>query len=159
LPNYAQKTWNDNLKEDEMFFIYSDFREGQVALFFSSKALLKNFIKQSNLQPIFLHLDCTFKLIALDLSLMRISTEDINDALRPIAYFITWSGSIEFAKLLLSRLKKFPLKRFIFGSILRTLWLTIQTLLGLLLQTIFLLMNMCSDFTKSKSPLSLPNIV
>ena len=48
-----------------MFFIYSEFKEGEVSLLLTSKALIENIKKQAQFQPSFMHIDATHKLIDL----------------------------------------------------------------------------------------------
>ena len=90
-----------------MFFISSEFKDRGISLLFSSKVLLGSFIKQSNIQPSFIHLDATFKLIDLGLPLMDISTETINHNFSPIAFFVTWSESIKNVKYMFKQLMDF----------------------------------------------------
>jgi len=114
LTEVCQKTFHEGLAEDEMFYLHSEFKDGKPAIIFSSKALLKNLIKQASIQPMFIHLDCTFKLIDLGLPLMVIGTENINHNFRPIAFFMTWSESTKYVKLLLAKLSIFYQEKFNF---------------------------------------------
>jgi len=107
LSEIVKKTYNSKLKTDEMFFIYSHIENGEVALLFSAKSLLENLFKQQQLQPSFIHIDATFKLIDLGLPLIIVSTENIDHNYRPIAFYITWSESTEQTSLMLNKLKEF----------------------------------------------------
>jgi len=107
LTEICAKTWNSSLKEDELFFLHSDFQNDEVSLLFSSKALLLNCPKQYNLQPMFIHLDSTFKLVDLGLPLMIVSTKTLNHNFRHLAFFLTWSESLEAVKLLFKKLCSF----------------------------------------------------
>lgn len=114
LTEIVQKTYNNSLKEDETFFIYSQFEKGEISVLFSSKALIENIIKQCQYQPSFIHLDATYKLIDLGLPLFIVSTEDINHSFRPIAFFVSWSESISQVTILLQKLCQFLLDHFNF---------------------------------------------
>ena len=55
LTEIVQKTYSNSLKEDEIFFIYSQFEKGEISVLFSTKALIENLIKQCQHQPSFIH--------------------------------------------------------------------------------------------------------
>ena len=114
LTEIVQKTYNNSLKEDETFFIYSQFEKGEISVLFSSRALIENIIKQCQHQPSFIHLDATYKLIDLGLPLFIVSTEDINHSFRPIAFFVSWSESTSQVTILLQKLSQFLLENFEF---------------------------------------------
>jgi len=87
-------TLNANLKQDEIFFIYSNIENKEESLLFNAKSLLENAIKQQQYQPSFVHLDATYKLVDLGLPLIIIvSTEKANHNYRPIVFFLSWSES------------------------------------------------------------------
>jgi len=115
LTELCQKSYHESLAEDELFYIHSEFKNGEVSLLFSSKALLKNLIKPSNVQSMFVHIDCTFKLVDLGLPLMIISTETLNHSFRPVAFCLTWAESIDYVMLLLSKLSYFYKEKFNFS--------------------------------------------
>jgi len=116
LTELVQKTYNDSLKDDETFYIYSQFEKGEISVIFSSKALIENIIKQCLYQPSFIHLDATYKLIDLGLPLFVVSTEDINHSFRPLAFFVSWSESASQVTLLMKKLSQFLLENFEFQS-------------------------------------------
>jgi len=89
------------------FFIYSHFQEGTVSILFSSKNLLNNYTKQSQILPPFIHIDSTFKLIDLGLPLIIVSTETLNHNFRQIAFYVSWAESTEQVKLMLTKLSEF----------------------------------------------------
>jgi len=76
-----------DLKDDEMFFIFSCFQSDEVSILFSTRALINNLIKQSQLQPSFIHIDGPFKLIDLGFPI-TLSTETVSHNFRPIAFLI-----------------------------------------------------------------------
>ena len=82
----CQKSFTAELHPDEMFFIYSDFKEGEVSILFSSKALFENLRKQAQFQPSFMHIDATHKLIDLGLPIIIVSTENVQHSFKPVAF-------------------------------------------------------------------------
>lgn len=62
LTDIVKKNYHSDLQIDEMFFIYSNLKDGEVSILFSSKALIENLLKQQTLQPSFIHVDATYKL-------------------------------------------------------------------------------------------------
>ena len=107
LTEIVKKTYNQELKNDETFFIYSSFNNGEISIMFSTRNLIQNLINQAQNFPSFIHLDSTFKLIDLGLPVMIISTENINHNLRPVAYLVTWSESIAVVVSMIKNLTKF----------------------------------------------------
>jgi len=94
LTEITKKTFHETIPADETFYIYSNFSNWEASILFSTKAFLENATKQSQIQPSFVHMDSTFKLIDLGLPLMIISTETIHHNLRPIVFYFSWSESI-----------------------------------------------------------------
>jgi len=107
LTEIVKKTYNQELKDDETFFIYSSFNNGEISIMFSTRNLIQNLINQAQNFPSFIHLDSTFKLIDLGLPVMIISTENINHNLRPVAYLVTWSESIAVVVSMIKNLTEF----------------------------------------------------
>ena len=93
-----KKTYQQELNDDELFFIYTHLSETEVSILFSTRSLVMNLIKQGNLHPSLIHIDGTFKLIDLGLPVLQISTETLEHNYRPICFFITYSESKEKAK-------------------------------------------------------------
>jgi len=107
LTDIVKKNYHSDLQIDEMFFIYSNLKDGEVSILFSSKALIENLLKQQTLQPSFIHVDATYKLTDLGLPLIIISTETINHNYRPVAFFLSWSESTAQIVLMISKLEEF----------------------------------------------------
>jgi len=112
LTEICQKTYNAELAADEMFFIYSEFKECEVSLLLTSKALIENIKKQAQFQPSFMHIDATHKLIDLGLPIFIVSTETIMHSFRPIAFFISWSESKAQVICLMTKLCEFMKEKF-----------------------------------------------
>ncbi len=112
LTEICQATYYSQISPDELFFIYSHFDMDSVSLLFTSKALIENTIKQANIQPSFIHIDSTFKLIDLGLPLMVLSTETINHNFRPVAFFISSSENIAQTQLMLLKVQEFLKEKF-----------------------------------------------
>lgn len=106
------KTYNEQLSQDELFYIYSNLESDDISLIFTSKALLENITKQSAVQPSFIHIDGTFKLIDLGLPLLVVSTENIDHCYRPIAFSVASSESIAQTQTMLSKIKEFLLEKY-----------------------------------------------
>jgi len=77
LTEICYKNYSSQLGEDETFVIYSKCEEGELSVLLSTRALIKNLIKQSQIQESFIHLDATYKLIDLGLPILTVSTENI----------------------------------------------------------------------------------
>ena len=112
LSEICQKVYTTQINPDELFFISSQFDLNDVSLLFSSKALIENTIKQANLQPSFIHIDVTFKLIDLGLPFFVLSTETLNHNYRPIAFYVATSESILHTDFMLSNVKQFLKEKF-----------------------------------------------
>jgi len=115
LSEIIKKTYTAELRSDELFFIYSHIENGEISLLFSAKALIENLLKQQQLQPSFIHLDTTFKLIDLGLPLFVVSTENVNHNYRPVAFFVSWSESTAQTTLMLKKLADFLQESFDFA--------------------------------------------
>jgi len=106
------KSYNEHLSEDEMFFLYSNLQNGEISLLFSTKKLLFNLISQNQYEKSFIHIDGTYKLIDLGLPVMIISTETKEHKFRPICFFVTFSEKKEQINLMLKELNKFMFEKF-----------------------------------------------
>ena len=115
LTEICSKNYSSQLGEDETFVIYSKCEEGELSVLLSTRALIKNLIKQSQIQESFIHLDGTYKLIDLGLPILTVSTENIKHNFRPICYNVTWSESKEQVIIMLKELSNFLKQHFDFN--------------------------------------------
>ena len=116
LTEICQKTYSLELKDDELFFISSQFENEKVSILFSTRTLVNNLLKQTlSQQPPFIHLDSTFKLIDLGLPIVILSTETIAHNFRPIAFLVAWSESKEQISEMLEKFSCFLRQEFNFS--------------------------------------------
>ncbi len=119
LTEICEKSYSEELKEDEMFYIYSSFQSGDVSILFSTPMLIKNLIKQAQLQPAFIHLDGTYKLIDLGLPVLTLATENVDHNFRPVAFLVASGETKQQINLMLSKLYDFLLTHFSFAFLPR----------------------------------------
>lgn len=112
LTEICQKTYSNELKEDELFFIDPEFENNKISILFTTRALVNNLLKQGQFQPSFIHLDSTYKLIDLGLPVITLTTENMAHNFRPVAYLIGWSESTEQITELLQKFCNFLQKHF-----------------------------------------------
>jgi len=114
LTEVCSKHYSENLNEDEMFCIFYKCQDGEVSVLLSTPAMIKNLLKQSQMQDCLIHLDATYKLIDLGIPIIIMGTENLNHNHRPIVYFITWPESKSSVKLMLQEMSNFLEKEFQF---------------------------------------------
>lgn len=115
LSEICNKKFSPSLNEDETFIIYYKCEDGELSVLLSTKALIKNLINQAKLQPSFIHLDGTYKLIDLGLPVLTLSTETLKHNYRPVCFYITWSESTEQVTIMLRELSSFVKDNFNFN--------------------------------------------
>ena len=110
----CEKSYSNQLRDDEMFIIFSEFKMSKVSILFSTRALVTNLMRQNQFQDSFIHIDATYKLIDLGLPVITISTETKSHNFRPICFFIAFSESKDQVSLMLREFSSFLKKEFNF---------------------------------------------
>jgi hypothetical protein len=87
------RVYSNDLKDDDVFAIFSNLDPKNIQIILSMVAFLLNLINQARHYPSSIHIDGTFKLIDIGLPLLIISTENIDHEYRPIWFMVAGSES------------------------------------------------------------------
>lgn len=107
IKDISKVRYSENLAADEVFYIESTISEDEVSILFATKALLCNLVNQVAHQPLFLHVNSTYKLIDLRFPVVHVSTETLNHNYRPLCFFITESETTDKIAKMLRLLQNF----------------------------------------------------